>query len=369
MDSAPLTGICERTEEVQTAILDLIDGVSDCTRVTEAHLAAITSLNANDKSIPSLKAGDFDGLSALTTLNLVRNQLSSLPADIFGNLNALKELHLGRNRLSSLPAGIFDHLNALTTLNLSGNRLSSLPDGIFDNLNALTRLYLAANRLSSLPDGIFDNLNMLTGLDLGANSVNPLPLTVSLEKVGEGQFKATTPAGAPFDIVLPLLVTDGQITGGVNSTTVPAGNVESEPLTITRTPGTTSTVTVNIGNLPRLPANHIGYALVKSTDLPLEVISSPTDGMVCRVGDVLAPGESCTYPSTEATFSVRDNGKAQWDIPEVPAWLTNVFIGGSLSFTATINGERYHFVAEARDSGSWEIVEVGDSGDQEPENT
>ena len=70
---------------------------------------------------------------------------------------------------------------------------------------------------------------------------------------------------------------------------------------------------------------------------------------------------------TEATFSVRDNGKAQWDIPEVPAWLTNVFIGGSLSFTATANGERYHFVAEARDSGSWEIVEVGDSGDQEPE--
>ena len=270
-------GICDRTPQVQTAILAAVPGVSTCDEVTAAHLAVITSLNVADKSISSLKAGDFDGLSALTTLNLSGNQLSSLPDGIFDKLNALTELHLGRNQLSSLPAGIFDNLNALTTLNLSGNQLSSLPDGIFDNLNALTRLYLAANQLSSLPDGIFDNLNTLTGLDLGSNSVNPLPLTVSLEKVGEGQFKATAPAGAPFDIALPLTVVDGTITGGATSITIRAGRVESDVFTVTRTPGTTSTVTVNIGILPGLPANHIGYALVKSADLPLEVISSPAN--------------------------------------------------------------------------------------------
>ena len=270
-------GICDRTPQVQTAIVAAVPSVSTCDEVTQAHLAVITSLNVTDKSISSLKVGDFDGLSALTTLNLTRNQLSSLPAGIFDKLNALKELHLGRNQLSSLPAGIFDKLNALTTLNLSANQLSSLPAGIFDNLNALTRLYLAANQLSSLPAGIFDKLNTLTGLDLGVNSVNPLPLTVSLEKVGEGQFKATAPAGAPFDIVLPLTVADGTITGEANSVTIRAGRVESDVFTVTRTPGTTSIVTVNIGILPGLPANHLGYALVKSADLPLEVISSPAN--------------------------------------------------------------------------------------------
>ena len=386
-----LIPVCDRTLQVRDAIVATVPSVSDCNDVTEAHLAAITSLNIDNKSIESLKAGDFDGLSALTTLylsnnqltslpegvfsglsalttlNLTRNQLSSLPAGIFDNLNALTELHLGRNQLSSLPAGIFDNLNALTTLNLSGNQFTTLPAGIFDNLNALTRLYLATNQLSSLPAGIFDNLNALTGLDLGINSVNPLPLTVSLEKVGEGQFKATAPAGAPFDIALPLTVVDGTITGGANSVTIRAGRVESEPLTVTRTPGTTSTVTVDIGILPGLPANHIGYALVKSADLPLEVIRSSTDGTACRAGDVLAPGESCTYPGTEATFSVLDDGKAQLDIPGAPAWFNNISIGGSLRISATINDERYLFVAEALASGSWEIKEVGDSGDQQPE--
>ena len=362
-----LIPVCDRTPQVRDAILGEISSISDCAQVTEAHLAAITTLRLNVQSITALQAGDFDGLTALQELYLSNNQLTSLPEGVFSGLSALTTLNLTRNQLSSLPAGIFDNLNALTTLNLSGNQFTTLPAGIFDNLNALTRLYLAANQLSSLPAGIFDNLNALTGLDLGINSVVPLPLTVSLEKVGEGQFKATAPAGAPFDIALPLTVVDGTITGGANSITIRAGRVESDVFTVTRTPGTTSTVTVDIGTLPGLPANHLGYALVKSPDLPLEVISTPTDGTVCRAGDVLAPGESCTYPGTEATFSVLDDGKAQLDIPGAPAWFNNISIGGSLRISATINDERYLFIAEALASGSWEIKEVGDSGDQQPE--
>ena len=110
-----------------------------------------------------------------------------------------------------------------------------------------------------------------------------MPLTVSLEKVADGQFKAVAPTGAPFDIVLPLSVTDGSISGGATSLTIPAGSVESGTLTVTRTAGTTAAVTVNIGRLPSLPSQHAGYALVKSADLPLTVIgtslnvTTPTD--------------------------------------------------------------------------------------------
>ncbi len=92
--------------------------------------------------------------------------------------------------------------------------------------------------------------------------------------------------------------------------------------------------------------------------------TAPTAGSqrsesTCQVGDTLAPGESCTYPGTDATFSVLDNGNARWSIPNFPL-SDKTSIGGSLSFTATINGKRYHFVATARAGNSWEIVEIGD---------
>ena len=239
------------------------------------------------------------------------------------------------------------------------------------------------------------------------------------------RFKASVPAGAPFTIVLPLRVANGAISGGVSSLTIPQGSVESGRLTVTRTSGTTAAVTVDIGTLPGLPANHQGYQLARSANLPLEIFSSPgnsaptftegasttrtiaentaanvnigtaiaatdadndtltytlggtnaasfsivstsgqlktsavldyetkrtytvtvtvSDGSltdtitvtinvtdvnetqadtgVCKVGDILAPGESCTYPDTDAMFSVLDNGHARWNIPGLPSWL------------------------------------------------
>ncbi len=91
--------------------------------------------------------------------------------------------------------------------------------------------------------------------------------------------------------------------------------------------------------------------------------ASQSSESTCQVGDILAPGESCTYPDTDATFSVLDNGQAQLDIPNLPSWINNVSIGGSLSITATINNEDYHFVATELSGSSWEIEELGDSSD------
>ena len=117
-------------------------------------------------------------------------------------------------------------------------------------------------------------ITALEKLYLNNNVVSPLPLTVSLEKVAEGQFKATVPTGAPFEIVLPLTITNGSISGGASSITISAGSVESSSLTVSRTTGTTAAVTVDIGTLPGRPTGHGGYALVKSTGLPLEVFGS-----------------------------------------------------------------------------------------------
>ena len=82
------------------------------------------------------------------------------------------------------------------------------------------------------------------------------------------------PTGAPFEIVLPLTITNGSISGGASSITISKGSTESSSLTVSRTTGTTAAVTVDIGTLPGLPTGHGGYALVKSTGLPLEVFGS-----------------------------------------------------------------------------------------------
>ena len=210
---------------MRDAIVAAVSDVSTCGEVTEAHLASgITSLFLNGQGITTLQADDFAGLTSLTELRLYDNQLTTLSADLF------------------------DDLSSLTTLYLNGNQLTTLPEGLFDGLTALTTLYLHGN------------------------SVDPLPLTVSLEKVDADQVKAVAPIGAPFEIVLPLTVANGSLSGGATTIAIPAGSVESQLSTVTRTPGTSAAVTMDIGTLPRPPTNHSGYTLVKSTDLPLEVI-------------------------------------------------------------------------------------------------
>ena len=267
-------------------------------------LATLTELYLEGIQLTALPVGIFDKLTALTRLSLENNQLTSLPAGIFDQLTALKHLYLNSNELSSLPAGVFDELTALTGLGLSHNQLSSLPDGVFHELTALTTLRLHKNQLSSLPDDVFHGLTALTELLLYGNTVDPLPLTVSLEKVADGQFKAVVPAGAPFDIVLPISVSYGSISGSATTITIPTGSVESEVLTVTRT--STDPASVNIGTLPRLPfspapAGPSGYILVKSDALPLEVISGQS-----KIGEQGRPGTANEAPVfTDGTTTTR----------------------------------------------------------------
>ena len=258
------------------------------------HLTNLPVIHLNDNQLSSLPDGLFDNLTKLTEIYLHNNQLGLLPTGLFDNLTALEQLGLFNNRLSALPDGLFDSLTNLPVIHLNDNQLSSLPDGLFDNLTKLQEIFLHNNQLSSLPAGLFGNLtnlgavylinNRLSSLppglfgnltntiyfELSGNLINPLPLTVSLEKVVESQFKAVAPAGAPFELVLPVSVSGpGAIAGGATTITIPIGSVESAPLTMTRTAGTTDAVNVDIGTLPGLPAGHGGYALVKSGDLPL----------------------------------------------------------------------------------------------------
>ncbi len=304
------TPVCDRTPQVRDAIVAIVPGVDDCKDVTAAHLALITNLNLSDQNITALKAGDLDGLTALNSLALYRNNLSQLPADLFSGLSSLNRLDLGNNALSSLPADLFSELSSLEWLSLSFNQLSSLPAGIFSGLSALRTLNLSYNKLSNLPADTFSELSLLNTLNLSSNQLRDLPtdifsglpslnwlslsfnelsslpagifseisslrsfylgnnavnlsITVSLEQIEDNQFKAIVPTGAPFNIVLPLSVVNGAIDGGATTIEIPAGSVESQPLTVTRTPGTSDPIAVDIVILPALPTGHYGYSLLE----------------------------------------------------------------------------------------------------------
>ena len=315
-------GICGRTAAVRDAIVVAIGSGVTCGNVTAAQLAGITSLSLDDAGLSSLQADDFAGLSGMTTLDLSENRLTALPANVFDGLTSLSVLSLKKNRLTALPAGVFDGLSALTRLDLEANRLatlrvdafsgltalqelilrknqlsalpsgvfgglsalrhinlrnnnlSSLPGDVFSGLTSLETLNLLTNRLSSLPDGLLAGLTGLTSFRLLNNGDTELSLTVSLEKVGDDELRAVAPVGAPFEIELPVnLSSGGEMTGGATSITIPVGAVASDAVTVTRLAGTHDAVTADLGTVPALPANHDGYALVKASDLPVEVLA------------------------------------------------------------------------------------------------
>ena len=111
-------------------------------------------------------------------------------------------------------------------------------------------------------------------LQLSGNTGAPFSFEISLEKVGTNQFKAVLPIGAPFDISLPISVTNGSAANNASTITIAKGSVDSGAITVTRATNTVDAVTVDIGTLPSIPTTHNGYALSKSINLPLEIFSA-----------------------------------------------------------------------------------------------
>ena len=244
-------------------------------------LTALVILSMSSNDLSSLHDEVFSGPTALTTLNLSGNTtLSSLPAGVFSGLTALTDLHLNDNDLSSLHEDVFSGLTVLNNLYLDNNNLPSLDAGVFSGLTSLTRLELNNNNLDSLPEGLFTGLTALSILTLEGNNTDPLQLTVTVEKVGTDQVRAKVLAGAPFAVDIPVTLVNGTLTGSVMELSVAAGEVYSEPVTMTRTAGTTAaaTVDVDLTTQPTLPTLHMGYTFVKATvNLPATILPDATN--------------------------------------------------------------------------------------------
>ncbi|MCY3816125.1 MAG: fibronectin type III domain-containing protein, partial [Gammaproteobacteria bacterium] len=255
----------------------------------------------------------FHGLPRLYSIDLGRNQLSILPEGIFSGLSTLKDLDLYGNRLEILSAGEFANLPALEVLHLRGNSLAYLPTGVFSKLEALTWLDLSENLFASLPAGVFSGLTHLETLDTTHNLIEPLALPVSLKKAGENQYKVTVPSGAPFNLELSISITDAEgIDPAITTVTIPAGAVESGPLSVGQNSAMDESITVDIAALPNPPDRHQGYVLAKDESLPLLFGSgqkAPALDQVTGVG--IVPGIESLVLSWTAV-SDADGYNVQW---------------------------------------------------------
>ena len=136
----PTGGVCARTPAVRDALVAAL-GFDDCSQVTAASLAGLTSLEV--EGLTALRPGDLAGLRALETLELLGSGIETLPVGLFDGLDRLKTLKV-RVGLTHLPRDIFRGLDTVTFLNLNGeaiddpgNRLRAggLPDGVFEPLS------------------------------------------------------------------------------------------------------------------------------------------------------------------------------------------------------------------------------------------
>ena len=360
LSSNSLTGVPAGAFDGLPVLVEIDLGGNDLSSLPEdlfSGLTALTTIFLGSNDLESLPDGVFSGLTALENLQLNDNDLTMFPVTMFSGLPALEKLQLDGNDLTMLPVTVFSGLTALKNLQLNDNDLTMLPVTVFSGLPALDKLYLHDNDLTALPDGLFTGVTLGT-LHLGNNpdADDVLPLTVTVEKVGTDQVRAKVLAGAPFAVDIPVTLVDGTLAGSVTELSVAAGEVYSEPVTMTRTVGTTAaaTVDVDLTTQPTLPADNSGYAFIKAaTGLPETILpgsgtpaaptnfrTTPGDGQVALAWDAPVSGSGVTgheyrYKTTGTYTS--------WTA------ITDSGVGGATGVTVTglTNAEAYTFELRA----------------------
>ena len=185
--------ICDRTDQIEEAILKQIQPRPNCDAVTPAQLAAITTIDVSGDQkgtgsvITSLKSGDLAALTALISFNAANSRIGSIPTGFFSDNSGLTTIDLSVAQLmtdsnadppmEALPDTIFDHLTSLHTLRLERNYFKTMPAGLdatsMAKLTNLMELTLGMDwpnhwHLQELPSGWITNLpNDIEELNLG----------------------------------------------------------------------------------------------------------------------------------------------------------------------------------------------------------
>ena len=250
----PDPAVCDRTSQVQDAIIERLESVSECSEVTGEDLLSLEgAILLSDIRMDELQKGDFAGLDSLKALHLNDNEFTILPDSSFLGLDSLRVLYLHNNRLITLAPHTFAGLKNLRVLRLHDNDITVLPEGIFSGLTKLTELWLYNNQLTELPGNMFADLRSLTRLSLRENPGVPFQFVLEVvrtdddpdvagpAKVAVSVFDGMPLWGKPS---LSLSAAGGRVKPEM--VTLEPGTVVSTPATVTRDADNRGTVEVSI---------------------------------------------------------------------------------------------------------------------------
>ena len=163
-------GICDRTREVQAAILSQVE-LARCAPVTTEHLARVLVV-----SIPSFQSTEFGFPDPhLSPAELCDADSWNSP-DVAASWPWLESTECGSEpaaaprvpesasnaagsgALTALKSGDFAGLDNVTVVVVRGTQLETLPADVFAGLRGLRQLALIQNRIGELPDGVFSDL-------------------------------------------------------------------------------------------------------------------------------------------------------------------------------------------------------------------
>ena len=231
--------------------------------------------------------GVFSGLSSLIWLNLSgNNDLTAVSASTFTGLTSLQELYLNDN-IALRRARSFETLPALQVINLENTLLDEhgMADRPFAGLSQLRMMNLKFIQFDRIPYEMFLGLESLQIVKFRHPNIpefDKLKIKVEIERVGGGLRLKMGP-GAPFAIEVPIDLTNGSLAGGRTALTIPTGSRTGDTVTVTRDQGSSGAVSARLGTLPGIPADHVGYRLVRGTQ-SLRILPA-----ISRLELVLAP--------------------------------------------------------------------------------
>lgn len=87
----------------------------------------------------------------------------------------------------------------------------------------------------------------------------------------------------------------------------------------------------------------------EATPVVFKVTVNKPSEKLCKVGDLLMPGDSCIDPGTNEWFEVLDDGRAKYAFSTV---------GTGINLRVNINGKFHDFAAERIEGNTWEIKRV-----------
>ena len=355
------TGICDRTPQVQTALVAAISGVDNCADVTATQLVALNSsldlsadatALASSPAITALKPGDFAGLTELTGLDLEAQSLRALAAGTFAALGKVRSLNLKDNQLDegNVPANIFDPLDLMTSLDLSGNEFESLPAGIFGGL---------ATDLAS-----FDVRGQFRNDGNNNNDIASFSVLLTLGLSGNTA-TVTIPTGAPEELVVSLDLTGHNTMTSPASVTIPVGATSGTATLIPATPGGTVTATLN-STPPTLTATDTGLVLLtippgicgRGAQVQAAILATLGGGTTCA--DVTDP------TTVTGTLDLSKNAAALSGLPAIAALSVSDLAGLSAITELDLAGQSLTAITPGLFADLGEITTLDLSGNDLP---